>query len=152
MVRPGGGVGFAVPFGLAIAKALILGKFLLLLQAAKVGQKDTGRGRMILDIARNALLFAALLIVLTVIEELVVGWFKGKGPAVVLGELTGHSGLQVLATALLMVLVLVPYFAFQQITDRLGDGALLRMSLERRDRPDQRAAAASPKAQGGEAA
>lgn len=127
------GISFA-PFGFALAKALILGKFLLLLRAARIGQHRAVAGRMALDIARNALLFAVLLIILAIIEEVVVGWFHAKSPAVVLAELTGHSGLQVLATALLMVLVLIPYFAFHEITDRLGEGVLMRMLLERRDR------------------
>jgi len=124
------GVAFA-PFGFAAAKALILGKFLLLLQAAKIGNKGIGGGRMAIDIARNALLFALLLIVLAVVEELVVGRFHGRMAADVLGEMTGHSVLQVLATALLMVLVLVPYFAFHEITRRLGEGSLRKMLLDR---------------------
>ncbi|MFO1148668.1 MAG: DUF4339 domain-containing protein [Alsobacter sp.] len=130
----GEGISVAL-FGFAVAKALILGKFLLLLRAAKIGQHKVGPGRMALDIGRNALLFATLLVILAVIEEIVVGWFHGKAPAVVIAEMTGHSGLQVLATTLLMVLVLVPYFAFEEITERLGEGALLRMLLQRQERP-----------------
>jgi hypothetical protein len=131
------GISFA-PLGFALAKALILGKFLLLLRAARIGQHRAAAGRMAMDIARNALLFAILLIVLALIEEIIVGWFHDKSPAAVLADMTGHSGLQVLATALLMVLVLIPYFAFHEITERLGEGVLMRMLLERRERSDAR--------------
>jgi hypothetical protein len=129
----GEGISFA-PFGFAVAKALILGKFLLLLRAARIGEPRSGAGRMIVDIGRNAVVFAGLLIVLSVVEEIIVGWFHGKGPSAVLAEMTGHSGLQVLATTLLIVLVLIPYFAFHEITARLGEGALVHMLVERRER------------------
>jgi hypothetical protein len=126
----GQGISFA-PYGFALAKALILGKFLLLLRAAKIGRRKSGGGRMVVDIARDALIFAALLGVLDVLEEIIVGWIHGKSSAVVLAEMTGDSGLQVLATALLLVLVLIPYFAFHEITERLGEGSLVHMLVER---------------------
>jgi hypothetical protein len=133
----GAGVPFA-PIGFALAKALILGKFLILLHAAKVGEHRTGGGRMLVEIGRKALLFAGLLILLNVIEEVIVGWFHHKPPAAVLAEMTGDSALQVLATAFLMVLVLVPYFAFRAVTERLGEGVLARMLLARAEAEDGR--------------
>jgi hypothetical protein len=133
----GEGVSFA-PYGFAIAKALILGKFLLLLRAAKLDGPRVRARRMIQDIARNALLFAILLCVLSVLEEVIVGWFHGKTPAAVLADMTGHSVLQVVATALLMVLILIPYFGYVEITERLGEGVLLRMLLEPRARRENR--------------
>jgi hypothetical protein len=129
----GEGISFA-PYGFAIAKALILGKFLLLLRAAKIDGPQVRARRMILDIARNALLFAILLCALSVLEEIIVGWFHGRTPLAVLADMTGHSVLLVVATALIMVLILIPYFAYLEITERLGEGALLRMLLEPRAR------------------
>jgi hypothetical protein len=136
----GEGIVFA-PLGFAVAKALILGKFLLLLKAVHVGEVRSGHGRMVLDIARKALVFALLLVVLSVVEEIGVGWFHGKTPARVLADMTGDSVLQVLATTLLMVLVLVPYFAFHEITEQLGEGELLRMLVARKERGHRRPAA-----------
>lgn len=129
----GEGVPFT-PVGFAAAKALILGKFLLLLKAAKIGEPRSGAGRMAVDIGRKALIFGILLIVLSFVEEIVVGWFHGKSPAAVIAEMTGDSVLQVLATTFLIILVLIPYFAFHEITGRLGEGALLRMLVGRHER------------------
>ncbi len=86
---------------------------------------------MIFDIARNSVLFAALLIVLAVVEETIVGLFEGKTAAALLAELTGHTGLQAVAASVIMVLVLVPYFAFHEIMERLGEGTMKRLLLER---------------------
>ncbi len=122
------GVPFA-PLGLAAIKALVLGKFLLLLHGARVGERVRRKGRPIGAIARQALLFASLLMILTVIEELIVGTVHGKPPVAILSELADGSLMEAAATSLLMVLVLTPYFAMREINSELGDGVLFRMLL-----------------------
>ncbi|MHB2166539.1 DUF4339 domain-containing protein [Alsobacter sp. R-9] len=122
------GVSF-VPLGIAAIKALVLGKFLLLLHSARVGER-MGRGsRPIVAIARQALLFATLLVLLTVIEELVVGTIHGKSVGMIMSELADGSLMEAAVTSLLMVLVLTPYFALREINSELGDGVLFRMLL-----------------------
>ncbi len=118
-----------VPLGLAAIKALVLGKFLLLLHGARVGERIGRKSRPVNAIAWQALLFAALLIVLTVIEELIVGTFHGKSPMTIMSELADGSLMEAAATSLLMVLVLMPYFAMRELNSELGDGVLFRMLL-----------------------
>jgi hypothetical protein len=118
-----------VPLGLAAIKALVLGKFLLLLHGAKVGERLRRVSRPASAIALQALLFAFLLIVLTVIEELVVGKIHGKSTAEIFSELADGNLMEAAATSLLMVLVLTPYFAMRQINSELGDGVLFKMLL-----------------------
>jgi hypothetical protein len=122
------GVSYA-PFGLAAIKALVLGKFLLLLHGARVGERVGRMSRPISAIAWQALLFATLLIILTVIEELIVGTIHGKSPMAIVSELADGSLMEAAATSLLMVLVLLPYFAMREINSELGEGALFRMLL-----------------------
>jgi hypothetical protein len=122
------GVSYA-PFGLAAIKALVLGKFLLLLHGARVGERVGRKSRPISAIAWKALLFAALLAILTVIEELIVGTIHGKSLAAIMSELADGSLMEAAATSLLMVLVLAPYFAMREINSELGDGVLIRMLL-----------------------
>lgn len=122
------GVSYA-PLGVAAIKALVLGKFLLLLHSARVGESVGRKSRPISAIAWKALLFASLLIILSVIEELVVGTIHGKSPVTIFSELADGSLVLAAATSLLMVLVLTPYFAMREINSELGDGILLRMLL-----------------------
>jgi hypothetical protein len=122
------GVSYA-PLGLAAVKALVLGKFLLLLHGARVGERVGRMSRPISAIAWQALLFATLLIILTVIEELIVGTIHGKPPVAIMSELADGSLMEAAATSLLMVLVLTPYFAMREINSELGDGVLFRMLL-----------------------
>jgi len=111
-----------LPLGFAAAKALILGKFLLIGEVAHVGSRVGARTVLQRIVRRVALLFA-MLIVLVVIEELLVGWFHGHSPAQTLAEY-GHRLPEVLAMQLLLLLILVPLIAVIEVNRAMGPGAL----------------------------
>ena len=76
---------------------------------------------------RRAFAVLALLIVLTIIEEAVVGLFHHRSIAASLGELFGARLEETLAGCLIMLLVLIPFFAFRVLSEALGEGRLERM-------------------------
>jgi hypothetical protein len=116
------------PWGVAIVKALVLAKFMLLGEAVKIGGR-TGTGPLIWPTLRKAFRLLALLIIMTIIEEAVVGLFHGKSIAASLGELFGPRLEETLAGYLIMLLVLLPYCAFRVLGEALGEGRLTRMFL-----------------------
>jgi hypothetical protein len=120
----------ALHFGLALGKALILGKFMLIGEAARLGARRESRTRLRL-IGRRVLLLLVLLVALSVAEEFVVGWIHGRTPAETLAEYGRRSPLELFATCLLLGLVLVPYIAAQEIGRALGPGGLRRLLLNR---------------------
>ncbi|MGO8912337.1 MAG: DUF4339 domain-containing protein [Bradyrhizobium sp.] len=124
------GIAFA-PFGFAIAKALILGKFVLLLHALKIGERNGRAGVLLADILKKSVLFLVFLIALTVVEEIIVGYFHGRTITEALGELGGGTLQQALASSLLMLIILIPYFTFRVVAVRLGEGVLWRLLTER---------------------
>jgi hypothetical protein len=71
--------------------------------------------------------FLGLLIVMTIIEEIVVGLFHHQSIAASLGGLFGLRLEETLAGYLIMLLVLIPFFAFRVLSDTLGEGRLERM-------------------------
>ena len=127
---------------LAIVKALILGKFMLLLQSLKVGHGKRGTGVLIVDILKKALLFTILLLVLSAVEEVLVGTFHGENARNALKTLGGGTAPQLIATTLLMFLILIPYFAYREIADKLGEEALSKLLFTRQ--PLQNQASANP--------
>jgi hypothetical protein len=72
-------------------------------------------------------------VILTIIEEAVVGLFHHRSIADSLGDLFGARLEETLAGYLIMLLVLVPYFAFQVLDDVLGKGRLVRMFFIERE-------------------
>ncbi len=94
--------------GLAIVKALILGKFVLILEHLKLGQGKKSARVLVLSIVKKALLFTFLLIVLTAIEDVIIGFIHGENVRDALKEIGGGTRPEALATALLMFMVLTP--------------------------------------------
>ena len=125
------GIAFA-PFGIAIVKAVVLGKFVLLGHLAHVGGRNIS-GPLIWPTLRRAFAFLVLLVLLTIIEEVVVGLFHHQSIAASLGDLFGARLLETLAGYLIMLLVLIPFFAFRVLSEALGEGRLERMFFVTRE-------------------
>jgi hypothetical protein len=125
------------PWGIAAVKAAVLAKFMLLGFAMKIGGRNTTRP-LIWPTLHMAFGFLVLLMIMTIIEEAVVGWFHGHSIASSLGELVGPRLEETIAGVVIMLLVLIPFFAFRVLSEALGEGRLERMffvervSLERR--------------------
>jgi hypothetical protein len=117
-----------LPFGLAAGKALILGKFILIGEAAGVGTR-VGARNLLQRIGRRSLLFLLLLVVLTLAEEIIVGLVHGRSVGQVLGEFAGASLPEHLASVLVVLLILVPLVTVTEASRALGPGALSRLML-----------------------
>ena len=126
----GAGIDFA-PFGLAAIKALLLAKFILMGHMARIGDRYERR-RLIYVIVHKSLLFLLMLLALSVIEEVVVGLIHGLTIAASLADFAGGTLLQVLATCVLMLLILIPYLAFKELGEVLGEGRLRQILLDYR--------------------
>jgi hypothetical protein len=120
------------PWGIAIVKAVVLAKFMLLGDAMKIGVRFGARP-LIWPTLYKAFAFLVLLIILTVIEEAVVGLFHHQSIAASLSELVGPRLEETLAGYLIMLLVLIPYFAFRVLGQALGEGRLTRMFFVERE-------------------
>jgi len=130
-VLHGQGVSF-VPWGLAAVKAVLLAKFLMLGGMMKVGRGYT-RHPLIWPTLYKSFVFLVLLVVLTVLEEAVVGLFHHRSIAASLGELFGPRLQETLAGYLIMLLLLIPLAAIHVLNEALGEGKLTRMFfVERR--------------------
>jgi hypothetical protein len=73
-----------------------------------------------------------LLIVLTVLEELIVGYFHHRAFADSVAEIGSGTLHQAIATSIILLLILIPFFAFRSMADALGGHVLLRLFFEPR--------------------
>ena len=118
-----------LPMGTAAIKALILGKFILVGKAIGVGSRV--RHHVLLHrILWKSLATLLLLLVFTGIEELVVGLVHGHALADTASEMLESSWLERLAPSVMMLLVLVPMIAFEELDIAIGKGKLRRLLLE----------------------
>ena len=120
--------GHFLPFGLAAAKALVLGKFVLLGEAAGVGTRTGGR-TLLQRIAISSVLLLLVLILLTIVEETIVGIVHGHSIGQAVTALGERPWLEVLASCVLMLLVLIPLVTVTEVSRVLGPGALRQLVL-----------------------
>ena len=126
-----------VPWGIAVVKAAVLAKFMLLGRAMKIGERKT-TSPLVWPTRHRAFTFLVLLIIMTIIEEAVVGLFHRKPIAASLGELFGARLEETLAGYVIMLLVLLPYCAFRVLEEALGEGRLARMFFVEREPMERR--------------
>ena len=119
------GVDFPV-WGLAIAKALVLGKFVMTGQAFGVGERQREKP-LIYGIVYKVIMFVVLLFALSVIEKIVVAAIHGRPIREAISRIAGATWPEVLASCLLLCLVLTPYFGLAAINGRLEEGRLRKM-------------------------
>jgi hypothetical protein len=112
--------------GIAAAKALILGKFLLIGDAMGVGTRPVAR-TLLARIAWRTVLLLALLVALTIVEELVVGWVHGHAAGATMAELRARSLPELAAECMLLLLILFPLVATTELNRALGPGRLKAM-------------------------
>jgi hypothetical protein len=120
-------------WGISAIKAALLAKFMLLGHAMKIGERNT-TGPLIWPTLHRALGFLVLLVILTIIEEIVVGLLHHRPAMASLDELFGTRLQETLAGYLIILLVLIPYFAFRVLGEALGEGRLVRMFFVARER------------------
>jgi hypothetical protein len=128
------GIAFA-PFGFAAIKALICAKFVSIGHAFHLGERFKTRP-LVYPVLHKSLVFLLLLIVLNVLEEIVVGFLHGRSLADSLSEIGGGTRDQLIATAIVMLLILIPFFMIRALGEVVGERTLARLFFEPRRRPD----------------
>lgn len=115
----GAGGGSAAEFGFAAGKALILGKFILIGEAAGIGSR-LGSRTLAQFILRKTVLLVVLLVLLSVVEEFLVGWWHGQASGAIWKELAQRRWVGILADSLLLLLVIFPYVGAKELGRALG--------------------------------
>ncbi len=119
------GIVFAA-YGFAFFKAMVMAKFMVLGHAARLGERMRGK-RLVVNIVWRTSLFLLLLVALTVVEEAVVALVHGRPARAGMEGVAGGNLMELAATALLLWLILLPYFVIRLISEQLGPGELRRM-------------------------
>jgi hypothetical protein len=124
------GVPFA-PFGLAAIKALICAKFMSVGHALRLGERFKTQA-LIWPTLHRSLVFLALLFVLNVLEEVVVRLIHHRSLADSVYAVGGGTLHQLIAASFVMLLILIPFFAFRSLGEVVGERNLVRVFLHPR--------------------
>jgi hypothetical protein len=119
-------------WGIAAVKALILAKFMLVGRMLHVGSRFRNKP-LVWPTLYHSLMFLLVLLILTTLEELIVGLIHDRTIADSLNHVVGPIFFQGLAVCLIMFLILVPYSAFTCLSDVVGESEMIRVFFVNRD-------------------
>jgi hypothetical protein len=85
------------------------------------------RRGLTLAVLSRAVQLGLVLIVMTLVEELIVGLLHGQPFAATLEEFLGPRWREFLASALLVTIALVPYVALQHVREWMGEADWRRL-------------------------
>jgi len=121
------------PWGFAAIKAALIAKFVLVGRAFHMAERNRTRP-LIWQTLHQSAMFLALVIVLDIIEEIVIGLIHGEGAGQSMRSIVGRNPAELLAELIIVFLLFFPYFAFRSIGELLGEGVLLRLFFVERQK------------------
>jgi hypothetical protein len=124
------GIAFA-PFGFAAAKAMICAKFVLVGRMFHLGERFKSLP-LIWPTLHKSFVFLVLLLVLNALEEITVGIMHHRTVADSITGIGGGTLDQLIATSIVALLVLIPFFAFRALGEVLGEHNLARVFFYQR--------------------
>jgi hypothetical protein len=125
------GVDFA-PWAFAAVKAAVSAKFMLIGNAFHIGDSYR-KYPLIIPTLYKSVAFVVLVAVLTVFEEIAIGYLHGRTIMDAIADIGGGTRDQRIATTIILLLIFIPYFAFRSLGDIIGDRILIRLYFERRN-------------------
>jgi hypothetical protein len=128
------GIAFA-PFGFAAVKALICAKFMSVGHVLHLGERHKDRA-LIWPTLYKSFVFLVFLLLLNVLEEVLVGLLHHHTLAESLADFAGGTLDQLIATSVIVLLILIPFFAFRTLGEVVGERNLIRVFFEPRHKAD----------------
>ena len=118
--------------GFAFINALILGKIILIAEAFSFGERFKNRPLVYAILFKSAA-FSILLVCFDILEEVIVGLVHHKTITQSMPTLGGGGGMEgMLLVALMVFIVLIPFFSFTEIARVIGEDELLSILFKRR--------------------
>ncbi|HTP53318.1 MAG TPA: hypothetical protein VMK42_21690 [Anaeromyxobacteraceae bacterium] len=120
-------------YGLAVIKALVLAKVILIGELVHVGERWRDSPLLVTTLWKT-LAFSLLVAAFVVVEHVVAALIHQR-PIAAEFDFSGGKGYEVLARIQLETVAFVPFFAFRELGRVLGEGELNALFLHRRKHP-----------------
>ena len=125
------GIAFA-PFGFAAVKALICAKFMSVGHALHIGERYKNRALIWPTLYQVARFRLMLLLVLSAMEEVITGIIHRRTlDRVPYRNFGGGTLDQLVATSFVVLLILIPFFAFRTLGEIVGEDNLVQVFFHR---------------------
>lgn len=119
------------PWGFAAVKALLSAKFIMLGRALHLA-RGQGKKPLVWQTLYQSLVFLIFVSALNVIEEAIIGRLHGEAFRDTFASIGEGRSEQLIASAFVMFLVFVPFFAFAALNEVMRDKGLVRTFFVKR--------------------
>jgi hypothetical protein len=117
-------------YGFKLVEALVIAKVILIGEALGLGRNYEQRP-LIVSVAVKTFLFTILIIVFTILEHAIEARVHGEPWAQAILSFTDKGVDEMLARTLVLVIALIPFFAFLELNRALGPGKLASLFFSR---------------------
>src|SRR5215467_8895013 len=111
-------------YGFALINAIILGKVMLVAEDLNFGNRFFRTKPLVYPIVFKAIVFTLLFLVFDIVEEVLVGVFKGKTIAESFPDIGGGSPRGIFYLSVVIAVLLIPFFAYREIGQAIGEREL----------------------------
>jgi hypothetical protein len=122
---------FSYRVGFALINALILAKVILIAEALQAGKRLQEKPLLRAVLLKSAL-FAVILVFFNIVENVLVGLFHGKTLAQSMPDFAGGGLEGELLVGILIFVVLIPFFAFTELRQAIGEEEFHKLIFDRR--------------------
>ena len=131
-------------YGVALIEALVIAKVVLIGRAVGLDELCKRGGPLILPVVLQSAVFAFLATLFGVLEHIVEGLIHKKDWASITSNSFGFGSLELFGRMIVLFISFIPFFAFLEVGDVLGQHELFEMLFSRR-RPSPPPGARSPR-------
>ena len=117
------------PFGIAIFNAFVLAKVMLVAEKMNLAEKLRGKP-LAYPILTKSILLSIIFILFNMAEAIVTGLWKGKTLVDSMPKFGGGSPLEIIVTAMILAVALIPFFAFRELSRAIGKGVLAGLLMK----------------------
>jgi hypothetical protein len=123
-------------YGFAVINAIILGKVMLVAEELDLGNRFfknlfLRNSPLVYTIVFRSVAFTLLFFVFDIVEEVLVGLFKGKTVAESYPNIGGGTPRGILSMIVIITVLLIPFFAYREIGKIIGMGKLHSLLFSR---------------------
>jgi hypothetical protein len=118
-------------YGVALIEALVLAKVIIIGGLLGIGNRREGKPLAYTTLVKS-LLFTLWVILFKIVENTAIGLLEGKGVLGGIAEFHAQGRYEILARCLVIFTALIPFFAFKELGNILGEGKMFALFFRKR--------------------
>jgi hypothetical protein len=118
-------------YGVSVIKALVLAKVIMVGRALHLGRRFKDHP-LILPTLYKTVVFAIFVGIFDIVESTIIGLLHGKGVAGGFDEFMSAGMDELLARCMVAFVAFIPFFAFDELEQVLGEGKIGKLFFRRR--------------------